>query len=258
MWKKLQANWSANLILHKAGELKDFWTFVELDEFLSLLTDTPKMSVEGWQAAYRSQINMGCREGNLGNMGIVGLLWEDINFVSKRCSIREKGHRGNALERWNNVPLDLFSFLHGWDWLLKFWIQQGKPTIGKVFPISYNNYLDMFNATRRKCKSRIRIDSATQRPHIFRRIHGQYAKRIGLPLELICGTAPNGRFGVGWKDPKIPVLYYLSEEAEDIDPVELAFMESHADYKQVLESMKEQNAKIKKIMGTLGVDSLGT
>lgn len=255
MWQgKLPKNWSANLCVHKAGELKDFWLFNELDEFLSKLTDTEEMSIEGWQAIFRAHINMGCREGTEGNTGIIGLLWQDIDFNTKRCSLREKGHRGNAGERWNNVPLDMFPFLEGWNYLMQWHKQQGQPRIGKVFPIRYSQYNAMFHATRQKCQSRIKEDSDTQRLHIHRRNHGQYAKRMRIPLELICGTAPNGRFGVGWKDPKIPVLYYLSEEAEEIDPTELEYMRSTPKYHKILKNMMLSNIEVKQLLGMLPAD----
>lgn len=246
----LRKNWTANLCKHKAGELKDFYTFYELDEFLSKLTDTERMSLEGWQALFRTHINTGGREGTEGNTGILGLLWEDINFTTKRCSMREKGHRGNAGERWENVPLDLFKFLHGWDYLITWHKQQGEPRKGKVFPIAYSTYNDMFHATRHKCQSRISEDSDTQRLHIFRRTHGMYCQRLGLRLEFICGDAPEGRFGVGWKDPKIPRKYYLSSESEEIEPKELAFMQAHLeDYGFVLAQMQKTNAEIKALLG---------
>jgi integrase len=250
MWKgKLPNNWSANLCIHKAGELKDFFQFYELDEFLSKLSDNEGMNLEGWQAAYRCHVSMGCREGTNGKTGILGLLWEDINFQTRRCSLREKGHRGNAGERWNEVPLDMFPFLHSWDWLLKYWKLQGCPKNGKVFKVSYSQYNKKFHETRKKCQCRISEDNDTMRLHIFRRTHGQYCRRIGIPLEYICGDAPFGRYGVGWKDPKIPVRYYLTQESDLMDEKEIAFMQANSEYHTVLATMKESIEKQKKWLG---------
>ena len=250
----LRKNWSANLCQHKAGELKDFLAFYELDAFLNSITDTSALSYEGWQAMFRAHINLGCREGTNGKTGIIGLLWEDINFQSRRCSMREKGHRGNAGERWNDCPLDLFPYLRGWKFLMKFWEQQGRPKKGNVFPISYNTYNVMFHATLKKAAEKFNIprlaeNSDTLRLHINRRTHGQYCRRLGIPLEYICGDAPFGRYGVGWKDPKIPVKYYLTLESEYIDSRELEFMQSHTEYSQVLAAMNETNEKQKKWLG---------
>jgi hypothetical protein len=247
----LQPNWSANLCVHKAGELKDYFRFHEMDLFLSKLCDTESLSVEGWQAIFRLGVNMGCREGTNGNTGILGLLWEDIDFQTYRCSLREKGHRGNAGERWEGVPLNMFKWMDGWTHLIAHWQQQNKPTKGKVFKISYNAYNEMFSRTLQKCGGRLAEVNAAMRLHTFnRRTHGQYCCRMGIPLEYICGKAPYGRFGVGWKDPKIPVNYYLSEESEEIDSEELYFMEQNMElYGDVLKSMRELNEKKKKWMG---------
>lgn len=246
----LQPNWSANLCIHKAGELKDYLRFHEMETFLAHLVDTESLSLEGWQTIFRSGVNMGCREGTNGNTGILGLLWEDIDFQTMRCSLREKGHRGNAGERWEGVPLNMFPWLNNKQWFLAYWKQQGCPRKGKVFKIGYNTYNAMFHATLQKCGGRLAEDNEAMRLHTFnRRTHGQYCCRLQIPLEMICGKAPFGRFGVGWKDPKIPVNYYLSEESEEIDPEELYFMETHAEYKDVLASMKELNEKKKKWMG---------
>jgi hypothetical protein len=242
-------NFSAGLT-RPAGALKDFLNFPEMDEYLNNLEDTESMSKEGWLALSTVWVNMGCREGTLGNTGIVGLLWEDINFVTMRCSIREKGHRGHAGERWDNVPLNMFKWLYGAERLTAWWERQGKPVSGKVFPITYKMLCDQFDRTRHRCQSRIKIDDEAMRPHTFgRRTHVMYARRIGIPLEQICGIAPNGRFGVGWKSSSILVNHYLSEEGEEIDPQELAFMQARPEYSKVLASMQEQNRKIKELLG---------
>jgi hypothetical protein len=246
----LAKGWGSNLCVHEAGELKDFVNFPEMAEFLSNLTDTEAMSREGWTTEFTLMVNMGCREGSRGETGITGLLWEDINFQTKRCSLREKGHSGHAQERWDGVPLDMFPWLHGWTLLTKWHEQQGNPVSGKVFPVTYNQLNDMFHATLSRCKGRLSEINDAMRLHSFgRRTHVQYAHRLGLPLELIAGNAPNGRFGVGWKDLKILVRYYLSEEAEEIDPTELAFMQANPEYAKVLASMQEQNRKIKELLG---------
>lgn len=54
------------------------------------------------------------------------------------------------------------------------------------------------------------------RPHIFRKTHAQWGKRIGITLENLCGDTTEspciGRYGVGWDDPKVPMKYYLTKE----------------------------------------------
>lgn len=251
---KLRKNWSANLCKHKAGELKDFFSFYELDAFFKAIQGNEKMSFEGWMAMFAAHVNLGCREGVNGKTGICGLLWQDINFNSKRCTLREKGHRGNAGERWNDCPLDMFPFLKGWHYLLKHWENSGRPKEGNVFPVNYDDYQRMFHETRKKAAvafdvPRIGSNSETMRLHIFRRTHGQYARRLGIPLEFICGDAPFGRFGVGWKDPKIPVKYYLTQESEYIDSRELQFMANNPEYRGFMKAMQEQAEKQKQWLG---------
>jgi len=57
------------------------------------------------------------------------------------------------------------------------------------------------------------------RPHIFRKTHAQWARRIGVTLENLCGNTESspciGRYGVGWDDPKVPLKYYLTPEPEE-------------------------------------------
>lgn len=211
-----------------AGELKDFFEFEELNEFISMLEDTPNLSLEGWKALFLAQVNMGCREGVNLKTGILSLKWEDIDYKTKRCKVRDKGSKGKPARLWTQVPLDLFEWLGGWEALIRYheWSYGYRPTqakheTGRCFPVNYNYYLAMFTKARRKCKSRISQNSETMRPHIFRKTHGQYCKRIGVSLENICGDTTaevsEGRYGVGWTDPKVPLRYYLTKEAYEYE-----------------------------------------
>ena len=210
----------------EAGELKDFFEFKEFEEFIENLCDTSKMSIEGWDALYKAQVNMGCREGKKGNTGIVSLKWENIDYKTRRCKIRDKGKKGKPARLWTQIPLDMFYWINGWEALMKWHEQQHgyRPTqerhaTGKVFPINYGNYRIMFHNTRHRCNSRISQDLETMKPHIFRKTHAQWAKRIGVSLENLCGNTESspciGRYGVGWDDPKIPLKYYLTPEPDE-------------------------------------------
>jgi len=115
------------------------------------------------------------------------------------------------------------SFLHAWDKFMRYWEQCGKPTKGRVFPISYKLMRENFHATRKRASQmnpkiqRIGEDLETLVPHIFRKTHAQWCKRIGVTLENLCGDTTEspciGRYGVGWDDPKVPMKYYLTREA---------------------------------------------
>jgi len=221
----LPKGWSMGL-KREAGELKDFFEFSEFNDFIMNLVDTPRLSKEGWEALYKAQVNMGCREGARKGTGIVSLRWENINYNTRRCKIRDKGKKGKPARLWVQVPLDLFYWIHGWETLVRYHEQRFgyKPTqdqhaMGLVFPISYFSYRVMFHNTRHRCDSRIKQDLETMKPHIFRKTHAQWAKRIGVSLENLCGDTESspciGRYGVGWDDPKVPLKYYLTVEPEE-------------------------------------------
>ena len=99
---------------------------------------------------------------------------------------------------------------------MKWWETQGKPKRGKCFPVIYETYRKQFHYIRHKCSSEFKDDDETHVPHILRKTHAQWSKRMGVTLDNLCGdttSKPNiGRYGVGWTDPKIPLEYYLTKE----------------------------------------------
>jgi hypothetical protein len=211
----------------KAGELKDHFSFNEYNNFREALQDTPTISREGWIALFDAQLNMGSREGSEGNTGIVSLKWEDINYSTRRCQLREKGGRGDSARLWKNLPLDFFPWLHGWEELMTWHMQRfgyvptnEKHETGSVFPTSYETYSDRFHATRHRCDGRIAQDSETMRPHILRKTHAQWCRKLRIPLEQICGQFPDGRMGVGWDNPKILLDYYITIEDDEFEESE--------------------------------------
>ena len=242
----LPKGWSMGL-KRDAGELKDFLEFEEFNEFIANLIDTPQMSKEGWEALYDAEVNSGARGGGASTRtkalaGILSLLWENINYRTRRCSIRDKGKKGKPMRIWNEVPLDLFYWINGWEALMK-WHEQRygyRPTqerhaFGRCFPVGYYEYRSQFHRTRRTCKSRISQDLETMRTHIFRKTHAQWCKRIGVSLENLCGNPKDkiGRYGVGWDDPKVPLAYYLTPEPEE-------YLEQDQKIKQRLEKLQNR------------------
>lgn len=224
----LPKGWSMGL-KRDAGELKDFMEFKEFDEYIISLIDTPQMSKEGWEALFKGEVNSGARGGAKSTRdksltGILSLKWENINYNEKRCSIRDKGKKGKPARLWKEVPLDLFYWVNGWEALEK-WHEQRygyRPTQerhakGRCFPVGYTDYRRMFHNNRHRCNNRLAQDLETMRPHIFRKTHAQWCKRIGISLENLCGNPKDniGRYGVGWDDPKVPLAYYLTPEPEE-------------------------------------------
>lgn len=209
-----------------AGELKDYFTFAEFDEFIAGVQDVPQASKELLVAIFETQLSGGFREGRKGKTGILGLEWQNINYESRRCRAREKGGKGNAAREWQDIPLDLFPWRHAWDKLMQYHVQKFGylPTnqhheTGRVFPIDYDSvYREGFHAARRKANGRISGDTETMKPHVLRKTHAQWLVKLKVPLERICGQFPHGRFGVGWDNPLIPLRYYVTlEQGEEIE-----------------------------------------
>lgn len=212
--------WSAGFT-REAGELKDYLTFEEFQQFCSMLTDTIVMKREGWEALFKAQVNGAMREGNKQKTGILSLRWEDIDYTTRRCQVREKGGRGHAARMWKNVPLDLFPWLHGWEALMT-WHQllygyiptNESHETGRVFAVSYPHYRKVFHETRKRCNGRIAGDGETLKPHVLRKTHAQWCVKLWIPIEQICGIFPDGWFGVGWDNPLILLKYYITLETE--------------------------------------------
>jgi hypothetical protein len=206
----------------EAGELKDYFSLDEYAEFKVNLHDTPIMPRIGWCALYDEQVNLGCREGSELHTGILSLAWENINYGTRRCSLRDKGGRGKAARLWKNLPLDLFPHLNGWNELLEWHkVQFGytpsneRHATGRCFNFAYDAYSRMFRDTRHRCSSRIAEDGETMRPHVLRMTHAQWLVKLRVQLERICGQFPDGRFGVGWDNSAILLRYYVTLESDD-------------------------------------------
>jgi hypothetical protein len=200
----------------EAGEMKDHFTFEEGQLFFSNLTDTTELNMEGWRALFKTQVNLSCREGKSLNTGILSLSWDDINYIERRCSLHEKGGHGNAGRVWQNLPMNMFPWIKGWDDLIIYHQKRFgyKPTSdkhehGRAFPIDYHSYNRMFHDTRHRCNGRISGDKETMRPHVLRMTSAQWKIELGIEVPEICGNFPNGEFGVGWDNPAILLKYYI-------------------------------------------------
>jgi len=74
--------------------------------------------------------------------------------------------------------------------------------LGRCFPINYNEYLEQFHETRKRCNGRVAMDIETLTPHIMRKTHAQWCAKLRIPLQWICGDrSGNGWYGVGWNKP---------------------------------------------------------
>lgn len=218
----LAKGWS-NAFNIQNQELKDFLTFPEFQAYCENLVDTPSMSAEGWRALFKVQVSGALREGTNGNTGVLGLKWENINYASRRCKVSEKGGKGKAGRVWFNVPLDLYPFTESWNDLMTYHNQRfgyvptnERHESGKVFPVVYAEYSKVFHETRKRTNGRIAGDKESFRPHIFRKTHANWNRKLKIRLEHTCGSFPNGYFGVGWDNPSILLKYYMVQDEEEI------------------------------------------
>lgn len=163
----------------------------------------------------RLHVTLGCREGTKGVGGILGLEWNRINWEKKTIDVFE-GKTGGGFY-WLNCPLDLFGD-RIFEMLQQYWIEQGKPTTGKIFK-------DIVYATRSKTdyketlcnfykKSAEAIGETYGRegitPHFARKLHACLLIDADVPLEMVAGDKPFGIMGVGWEDLTTLKKYYLA------------------------------------------------
>ena len=217
----MREGWSTGLARDK-GELVDFFDFKEFEAYDSAAEDYDGMNRLGWQVADRLQVNLGCREGTTGLTGLMSLTWDDINYETRRCSLHEKGGHGKAGRMWKNLPLDLFLWVHGWDALVEwhkaqfgYYPTNAQHGSGRVFPIQYDDYRKNFHMQRKRAGGRMATEKETFTPHIFRKTHAQWLKRMRVPMEIACGKFPDGTFGVGWDNCNIYRDFYTMIEPDE-------------------------------------------
>lgn len=221
---RLMKGFGSGLNVHDPGTLKDYFTFAEMQTYDSGLIGDSNLSTQGWKALFKTQVNLGCREGTTGINGILSLKWENIDYNKKRCCLVEKGGRGKAHRLWKNLPLDLFPWLDGWGRLLIFHLEKfgyipnsEKHESGKVFEVAYDDYRKKFHETRLKANGRISGALDTMKPHVFRKTHAQWLVKLGYHVEQICGSFPDGYLGVGWDNPTILLKYYVTLDLDSLE-----------------------------------------
>ena len=172
----------------------------------------------------RLHVILGCREGTTGIGGILGLEWERINWRNKTIDVFE-GKTGGGFY-WLNCPLDLFGD-RAFEMLHEYWIQQGKPTSGKIFgDIAYDKggrdrlnggeYLtDIYKEGSEAIGEKYGRGGIT--PHFARKLHACLLIDADVPLEMVAGDKPFGIMGVGWEDLSTLKKYYLAFRKSKIE-----------------------------------------
>jgi len=219
----MSEGWSKGFSREK-GELVDFFDFAEFTAYDGAAENFDGMSKIGWQAADRAQINLGCREGVNEKTGLMSLLWDDIDYVARRCSLHEKGGHGKAGRVWVNLPIggQVFTWIQGWEALMEwhkerfgYYPSNSQHGTGRVFPVTYDDFRENFHLQRKRAGGRIASEKETLTPHIARKTHAQWLKRLRVPMEIACGKFPDGTFGVGWDNVNIYKDFYTRIEPDE-------------------------------------------
>ena len=174
-------------------------------------------AVGGFQAELikRLHVTLGCREGTTGIGGILGLEWNRVHWNKRTIDVYE-GKTGGGFY-WLDCPLDLFGD-RTFEMLRQYWVQQGKPTSGKIFgDVGYHAtkfrkakvYLtDIYKETAEAIGEVYGRKGIT--PHFARKLHACLLIDADVPLEMVAGDKPFGIMGVGWEDLSTLKKYYLA------------------------------------------------
>ena len=171
----------------------------------------------------RLHVILGCREGTKGVGGILGLEWNRVNWAKATIDVYE-GKTGGGFY-WLDCPLILFEN-RTFEMLKQYWIEQGKPTSGKIFgDVKYSNgkecdhktlYLtDIYKESAEVIGEQYGREYIT--PHFARKLHASLLIDADVPLEMVAGDRPFGIFGVGWTDISTLKKYYLAFRKAKID-----------------------------------------
>ena len=175
------------------------------------------------QRLIKTQITVKSRENSLLNTEWGAINWNDpfYGFPMATITIFEPKTKGGTY--WEHCPLDLwFGALS--KQLYEEWERQGKPKTGKIFNISYNDYLKVWKDVISPKLGR-KIE-----PHDCRRSVGGWLRDLGLSDLALGQYNPTtgkavGYTGVGWENSEIyyqrygkrnPLAIYDKEKRLDI------------------------------------------
>ena len=169
----------------------------------------------------RLHVTEGCREGSTGVGGILGNEWDRINWKNKTIDVFE-GKTGGGFY-WLNCPLDLFGD-RTFEMLQQYWIEQGKPTSGKIFPnVQYTRHGhtkgEFLTEIYKEASEAIGEEYGRKgiTPHFARKLHACLLIDADVPLEMVAGDKPFGIMGVGWEDLSTLKKYYLAFRKSKIE-----------------------------------------
>lgn len=154
----------------------------------------------------RLHVTLGCREGTTGEGGILNLEWDRVHWKRKTIDVFE-GKTGGGFY-WRDCPLNLFGD-RTFEMLEQYWMEQGKPTSGKIFEdTTYKDLKDIYRETAEAIGEKYGRNYIT--PHFARKLHACLLIDADVPLEMVAGDKPYGIMGVGWEDLSTLKKYYLA------------------------------------------------
>jgi hypothetical protein len=197
--------------------------FFEIIKEHPQIKGNPKLELES-ELIVRMHVTLGCREGSVGEGGIINVEWERVDWHNKTIDVYE-GKTGGGFY-WLGCPLDLFgdkTFE-----LLKKWHEiNGKPIKGKIFPNLEYYFRHNFETVTKDGKLYLVgiyrwIGKAlnlpkTIHPHFARKMHASLLKKARVPLEIVAGDPPHGIVGVGWEDLTTLKKFYVTFAEEEIE-----------------------------------------
>ena len=154
----------------------------------------------------RVHVTEGSREGSTGEGGILNNEWNRVHWKKKTIDVFESKTGGGFY--WLDCPLDLFGE-RTFEMLREYWIQQGKPTSGKIFEdVTYEDLKEIYRETAEAIGEKYGKNYIT--PHFARKLHASLLIDAGVPLEMVAGDKPFGIMGVGWLTLDTLKKYYLA------------------------------------------------
>lgn len=169
----------------------------------------------------RLHVTLGCREGTKGVGGILGTEWDRVNWKKKTMDVYE-GKTGGGFY-WLDCPLDLFGD-RAFEMLQQYWIEQGKPTSGKIFadvqytPRGHKKGLfltEIYKEASEAIGEKYGREGIT--PHFADKLHASLLIDADVPLEMVAGDKPFGIMGRGWEDLSTLKKYYLAFRKSKIE-----------------------------------------
>lgn len=138
-------------------------------------------------------ITTGAREGYDRKGGLLSFDWKYVDWVNGIIRWYE-----SKTKDWFEAPLDLFGSTCK-TLLYNYWVSQGKPREGLIFPkLNQQKLTEIYKKSSKACGIEIH-------PHYADKIHISLLAKMGVDFTV----AISGKLGRGWKKVENALKYYL-------------------------------------------------